>query len=74
MYFFLSASGTYAEYCLVDEQCLAPLKEQLTFAQGASIGIPYYTAYRALVHKAKVKPGNTVLVHGASGAVSENKS
>ncbi|ELT92331.1 hypothetical protein CAPTEDRAFT_151197 [Capitella teleta] len=69
VYFFLSSSGTYAEYCLVDEKCLAPLKEQLSFSQGAAIGVPYYTAYRALVHKANVKPGDTVLIHGASGAV-----
>ncbi|KAK7945446.1 hypothetical protein WMY93_001174 [Mugilogobius chulae] len=39
------------------------------FAQGAAIGIPYFTAYRALVHKAAVKPGETVLIHGASGGV-----
>uniref|UniRef100_A0A3Q4G040 Crystallin, zeta (quinone reductase) n=1 Tax=Neolamprologus brichardi TaxID=32507 RepID=A0A3Q4G040_NEOBR len=36
---------------------------------GAAIGIPYFTAYRALIHKAHAKAGETVLIHGASGGV-----
>lgn len=70
MYFFWSTTGSYAEYCLVDEKYQASLSNNLSFNQGAAVGIPYFTAYRALVHKAGVKPGQSVLVHGASGAVS----
>ncbi|XP_035771543.1 quinone oxidoreductase [Neolamprologus brichardi] len=40
-----------------------------TSHQGAAIGIPYFTAYRALIHKAHAKAGETVLIHGASGGV-----
>lgn len=41
----------------------------MSFGQGAAVNVPYATAYRALVQKAKARPGQTVLVHGASGGV-----
>ena len=62
-------SGAYAELALCDESQVHPLPPQITFAQGAALGIPYATAFRALFQKAKVIPGETVLVHGASGGV-----
>nr|XP_020516601.1 quinone oxidoreductase [Labrus bergylta] len=62
-------SGGYAEYAVAAEQCVHKLPDALDFTQGAAIGIPYFTAYRALVHKAHAKAGETVLVHGASGGV-----
>ncbi|CAG0886614.1 unnamed protein product [Darwinula stevensoni] len=61
--------GTYAEYTLLEEDEVFPLGEKLTYAQGAAIGIPYFTAYRALIIKGRAKPGETVFIHGASGAV-----
>lgn len=51
----------------VKEYQVAPLPDELTFEDGAGLGIPYMTAYRALVVKAGVKKGDKVLVHGASG-------
>src|SRR6266513_646696 len=39
------------------------------FAQGAAMGTPYATAYRGLFQRAQANPGETVLVHGASGGV-----
>ncbi|XP_061747401.1 quinone oxidoreductase-like isoform X1 [Nerophis ophidion] len=62
-------SGGYAEFALATEESVHKLPDTLDFRQGAAIGIPYFTAYRALVHKAHVKPGETVLIHGASGGV-----
>uniref|UniRef100_A0A8C5DCJ9 Enoyl reductase (ER) domain-containing protein n=1 Tax=Gouania willdenowi TaxID=441366 RepID=A0A8C5DCJ9_GOUWI len=62
-------SGGYAEFTVAAEDCVYKLPDALDFVQGAAIGIPYFTAYRALVHKAHVKPGETVLIHGASGGV-----
>jgi NADPH2:quinone reductase len=50
-----------------------PLHERLSFAQGAAIGVPYFTAYRSLFLKCHARPGETVLVHGASGAVGKSK-
>lgn len=64
-----SVSGTYAERALCNEAQVHPLPEAASFAQGAALGIPYGTAYRALVQLAKAQPGETVLVHGASGGV-----
>ncbi|XP_047225383.1 quinone oxidoreductase isoform X2 [Girardinichthys multiradiatus] len=62
-------SGGYAQYAVAVDDCVHKLPDALDFTQGAAIGIPYFTAYRALVHKAHVKAGETVLIHGASGGV-----
>lgn len=62
-------SGGYAEYTVAADDCVHKLPDALDFAQGAAIGIPYFTAYRALLHKAHAKAGETVLIHGASGGV-----
>ncbi|XP_057356315.1 quinone oxidoreductase isoform X3 [Manis pentadactyla] len=62
-----TVSGGYAEYALAADHTVYPLPEKLDFQQGAAIGIPYFTAYRALLHSARVKAGESVLVHGASG-------
>jgi NADPH2:quinone reductase len=45
------------------------LPEQASFAQGAAIGVPYATAYRALFQRAHAVAGESLLVHGASGGV-----
>ncbi|XP_045657968.1 quinone oxidoreductase [Ursus americanus] len=62
-------SGGYAEYALAADHTVYALPAKLDFKQGAAIGIPYFTAYRALLHSARVKAGESVLVHGASGGV-----
>ena len=59
----------YAQYIAIKHSLVHPLHESLTFSQGASIPIPYFTAYRALYHLAEAKPGETVFIHGASGGV-----
>jgi NADPH2:quinone reductase len=64
-----SSTGTYAEYCLSSEPQVHPLPDKVTFQQGAAIGIPYGTAYRALFQRAKALPNEIVLINGASGAV-----
>jgi len=69
VYWCRSIDGSYKELTLTDEMHTFPLHDALSFQQGAAIGIPYFTAYRALVTKAQLKAGETVLVHGASGAV-----
>lgn len=62
-------SGTYAEYSVCNEKEVFLLSPGLNFDQGAAIGVPYFTAYRAVVQKARARPSETILVHGASGAV-----
>ena len=66
---FKSSSGSYAEYATVDETFAFPLPINTGFAEGAALGIPYFTAYRSIVHKSHAKPGEIMLVHGASGGV-----
>lgn len=62
-------TGTYASHALAQENQVHPLPDNVTFSQGAGVFAAYSTAYRALVQKAKARPGQTVLVHGASGGV-----
>ena len=64
-----SISGTYAEFVLCKREQVHPLPANVSFAQGATMGTPYATAYRGLLQRAVAKPGETVLVHGASGGV-----
>ncbi len=63
------ARGAYAEMAACDLSQVHPLPDGLSFEQGAAIGVPYGTAYRALVHRARARPGELVLVHGGSGGV-----
>jgi NADPH:quinone reductase len=64
-----SLSGTYAKFALCKTEQVHRLPENVSFAQGAAMGTPYATAYRGLLQRADAKPGETVLVHGASGGV-----
>jgi NADPH:quinone reductase len=61
--------GGYAEVALCEEWQVHPLSSHSSFQQGAAIGVPYATAWRALLMRAHARPGETVLVHGASGGV-----
>lgn len=62
-----SATGTYASAALCDAADLHPLPDHISFAQGAALGVPYATAYRALVIRGQARSGETVLIHGATG-------
>ena len=64
-----SITGTYAEFALADAGQVHALPDTVSFAQGAALGIPYATAYRALFQRARARSGETVLVHGGSGGV-----
>jgi NADPH2:quinone reductase len=64
-----SITGTYAEFALCKKEQVHRLSANVSFAQGAAMGTPYATAYRGLFQRACAKPGETVLVHGASGGV-----
>jgi NADPH2:quinone reductase len=62
-------SGAYAEKTLCDEESVFALPDRLSFSQGAGVWVPYATAFYALFEAAKARPGETTLVHGASGGV-----
>jgi NADPH:quinone reductase len=69
VYLARSLTGTYAEAALCEEWQVHPLPANVSFEQGACLGVPYTTAHRALFHRAAARAGETVLVHGASGGV-----
>jgi NADPH:quinone reductase len=64
-----SGTGVSAELALSDESRVYPLPSKLSFAQGAALGVPYGTAYRALFQRGGGRPHETLLVHGATGGV-----
>ena len=64
-----SLSGTYAEQTLCTEAQVHPLPANVSFEQGAAMGVAYGTAYRGMFQRGGARPGETVLVHGASGGV-----
>jgi NADPH:quinone reductase len=61
--------GAYAQHVVCEPSQVHPLPAQLSFAQGAAIHVPYVTAWHAIHNRARVQPGETVLIHGASGGV-----
>ncbi|MSO56567.1 MAG: NADPH:quinone reductase [Acidobacteria bacterium] len=63
------ASGSYAQMAVCTPDQVHHLPADISFAEGAGVNIPYVTAWRALFDKGRARPGETVLVHGASGAV-----
>jgi NADPH:quinone reductase len=65
----VAGAGTYAERAVCAPAQLHRLPAHTSFGQGAALGVPYCTAYRALFHRAQARPGETVLVHGATGGV-----
>src|SRR5947209_6690942 len=64
-----AGAGTYAERALCIPSQLHHLPARASFGQGAALGVPYCTAYRALFQRAQARPGETALVHGATGGV-----
>lgn len=64
-----SKSGTYAELVLCSAADVHPLPENVSFEAGAALGVPYATAYRALVERGRAERGEMLLVHGATGGV-----
>jgi NADPH2:quinone reductase len=61
--------GGFAEYAVLSADALKPKPARLSFAEAAAYGAAYLTAYVALVRRARVEPGEWVLVHGAAGGV-----
>ena len=62
-------SGGMAEFACVPAAAARPKPAALEWAQAASFGAAYLTAWVALVRRARVQPGEWVLVHGAAGGV-----
>jgi NADPH:quinone reductase-like Zn-dependent oxidoreductase len=65
-----SAQGGYARHHNVPDANLLPFPEPLSFADAAAIPLVFLTAWQMIVHKAKLRPGETVLVQAAGSGVS----
>ena len=68
-YVSLDNSGGYAQYAVVTEREAAPKPKSLTYVEAAAVPIVALTAWQALIDTAKLKAGQTVLIHGGSGGV-----
>ncbi|MEV1072830.1 NADP-dependent oxidoreductase [Micromonospora parva] len=64
-----SRDGTLAEYVAVEARNLAPLPGDVDFTVGASLPISGLTAWQGLFEHGRLRAGQSVLVHGAAGAV-----
>ena len=62
-------SGSMAEKVVRRADRVFALPDGVSFEQGAALGVPYGTAYRALFLRARVEAADSILIHGASGAV-----
>jgi NADPH2:quinone reductase len=65
----MAEQGGYAEKVVVAADQCYPLPQGLSFVQAAAMGVAFDTAWCALRDRARLQPGETVLVLGASGAV-----
>jgi len=63
------ADGALAEYCITQPAWIAPKPRNLSHAEAASVPIGALTACQGLFDRAKLQPGERVLIHGGAGAV-----
>jgi NADPH:quinone reductase-like Zn-dependent oxidoreductase len=61
--------GTHAEYVAVPAVAAVPIPNGISFKSAATLGLPFITAYAALVSAAELQAGETILVTGTTGAV-----
>ncbi|WP_437712848.1 crotonyl-CoA carboxylase/reductase [Sorangium sp. So ce448] len=66
---FETPYGSFAQFTLAQSQQVLPKPKELTWEAAASYGLVCFTAYRMLANRAKVQPGENVLIWGASGGL-----
>lgn len=62
-------SGAFAETVAAPEWAVLPLPDDVGFSTGACLPMNYLTAHFALAERGRLRPGETVLVHGAAGGI-----
>ncbi len=67
----VTRDGAHAEFVAVPEEALSLKPRTLTLEQAAAIGVPFITAWFALVRAAELKAGETILIVGVGGAVGQ---
>ena len=68
-YISLDNEGGYAEYALATENEASPKPKSLDYVEAAAVPVVALTAWQALIDTAKLRAGQTVLIHGGSGGV-----
>src|SRR2546430_471929 len=68
-YLELKDGGGYAEYAVATEVEAAAKPKSISFTEAAGVPVVALTAWQALIDKAKLSAGQTVLIHGGSGGV-----
>ncbi len=65
----LLGGGGYAEYCVAPAGNCLPLPDGFTFEEGAALPEVYFTIWSNLYDRAKLQPGESLLVHGGSSGI-----
>jgi NADPH2:quinone reductase len=61
--------GAFAEYSLAEDNMIIPLTDEVSLKYAVALPVVYTTAHIALFHRAKLRAGETVLVHAGAGGV-----
>lgn len=65
----LLAGGGYAEYAVVPQECLLPVPKGVGLVEAAALPEAHFTVWTNLMDAAKLKPGESVLIHGGSSGI-----
>jgi len=65
----LLAGGGYAEYAAVAQECLLPIPSGVGLIDAAALPEVHFTVWTNLMDTARLKPGETVLIHGGSSGI-----
>jgi NADPH:quinone reductase-like Zn-dependent oxidoreductase len=66
----MSRPGVFAEKAVLPASSLFPKPASLSFEEASALPIAYTTAWRMLMTRARLRPGETVLIHGIGGGVA----
>jgi len=69
MTLFTEDKGSYAEFVAVSKESLAKMSPSMSFEDAAALPVAVQTSWSSLVIEGGLKPGQKVLIHGASGGV-----
>jgi len=69
--FALSVAPGFSNQIIAPQDLVAPVPSALSFAQAASLPVVYITCIYALIHRARIKQGDKVLIHSAAGSIGQ---
>ena len=65
----LVTGGGYGEYCIASERCVLPVPRALSMIEAAGLPETFFTVWSNIFDRAKLKAGETLLVHGGSSGI-----